>query len=110
MFLSEVFGFKADRRGACEGQVPGGAWIIDPATGQLLRQVASDLHFSALIPDRAEPVLYGLARAALVLIDAQDGRILKSRALDSDFLWIATAPLRLVNSGNVRLNASGEMR
>src|SRR5712691_7234168 len=51
LFLYEVFGWKLDRRSQCYGEIPGGAWLLEPRTGRLLRQVAPDLHFSAIIPD-----------------------------------------------------------
>jgi hypothetical protein len=112
LFLYEMFGFKLDRRSGCAGQVPGGAWVVDPATGQLTRQIAPDLHFSALLSDQAGSELYGLSAegpnwerpARLVQIDPSDGRILQSRYLDPGFWRVATAPLRVVPSGDVRPN------
>ena len=100
LFLYEEFGFKVDRRNECAGQVPGGAWIVDPATGQLTGQIAADLHFSALISGRAGSDLYGLSAesanwefpAELVRMDPRDGRILQSRHLDQGFWRIAVAP------------------
>jgi hypothetical protein len=35
LFLYESFGSKSDRTGGCTTALPGGAWILDPATGQL---------------------------------------------------------------------------
>ena len=61
LFLYEEFGFKVDRRNSCAGRVPGGAWMVDPATGQLIRHIAPDLHFSALLPDQAGSALFGLS-------------------------------------------------
>ena len=109
LFVYEAFGFKIDRRNTCHTQIPGGAWPLDPGTGRLLRQIAPDLHFSALIPDRVEPALYGLASGPnwqapvkLVRIDARDGRVMESRLLDADFWRIATASLRATPTGDVR--------
>jgi len=112
LFIYEEFGFKGDRRNECTSRVPGGAWVVDPATGQLRRQIAPDLHFSALISDRAGSELYGLSAegpnwelpARLVRIDPSDGRILQSRHLDPGFWRVAIAPLRMVPSGDVRPN------
>jgi hypothetical protein len=109
VFLYETFGWKMDRRQWCQG-VPGGAWLIDPATGRLLRHVAPDLHFFELIPDRTEPVLYGLATEApngsgpteLVRIDARDGSVMASRLLDTDFWYIAIAPIRIAPPDDLR--------
>jgi len=118
LFVYEEFGFKVDRRNECVGGVPGGAWAIDPATGQLIRQIAPGLHFSALVSDRAGRDLYGLSaegrnwelRAKLVRIDARDGRILRSRYLDPGFWRMTIAPLRIVPSGDVRPNGLVGMR
>ena len=101
LFIYEEFGFKGDRRNECAGGVPGGAWVVDPATGHLTRQIAPDLHFSALLSDQVGSELWGLSAAQLVRIDASDGRILQSRYLDSGFWRVAIAPLRVVPSGDV---------
>ena len=110
LFIYEAFGFKVDRRNQCAGRVPGGAWEVEPATGQLIRQIAPGLHFSALFADQAGSELYGLSAespnwelpARLVRIDPSDGRILQSRYLDPGFWRVAIAPLRIVPSGDVR--------
>jgi len=110
LFLYEEFGFKVDRRDRCSGPVPAGAWIVDPATGQLTRQIAPDLYFSALVSDPAGSQLFGLSAGSphwrnfnrLVRIDPDDGRILQSRPLDPGFWRIAVAPLRVVPAGEVR--------
>jgi hypothetical protein len=110
LFVYEVFGFILDRRIECLNPVPGGAWLIDSSNGQLLYHVAPDLHFSVLIPDREEPVLYGLSSGGpdwdfpvkLVRIDARDGKILQTRTLDTDRWNISVAPLRLAPKGDVR--------
>jgi hypothetical protein len=112
LFAYEAFGFIGDRRGECSNPVPGGAWLIDPSTGQSLRHVAPDLHFSALIPDRGEkPVLYGLSSGGpnwefpvqIVRIDARDGQVLQSRTLDTDRWNISIAALRMAPTGDVRV-------
>jgi hypothetical protein len=118
LFIYEEFGFKVDRRNECAGRVPGGAWVVDPATGQLTRQIAPNLHFSAVLSDRTGSELYGLSAedpnwelpAELVRMDTSDGRILQSRHLGPGFWRIAVAPLRIVPSGDVRPNGSAGMR
>ena len=118
LFIYEEFGFKMDRRNQCAGRVPGGAWVVDPATGQLTRQIAPDLHFSALLPDQAGAELYGLSSespnwelpARLVRIDPSDGRILQSRYLDPGFWRVAIAPLRIVPTGDVRAKVLAGIR
>ena len=110
LFIYEEFGFKVDRRNGCVGPVPGGAWVVDPATGQLTRQIAPDLHFSVLLSDQAGSALYGLSPggpdwefpAQLVRIDPSDGGILQSRYLDPGFSRMAIAPVRAVPSGDIR--------
>ena len=110
-FLYEPFGFTDDRRATCRTSVPGGAWTVDPVSGRLIRQVASDLHFSALLPGLTGRVLYGLStgdamwtsQVQLVRIDAQDGRILQSHSLNSEFWRIAIVSLRFIPSGTVSL-------
>jgi len=111
LFIYEEFGFKVDRRNECAGRVPGGAWVVDSATGQLIRQIAPGLHFSALLPDQAGTGLYGLSAedphwalpSQLARIDPDSGRVLQSRKLDPGFWRVAMAPIRLVPSGDVRL-------
>jgi hypothetical protein len=108
LFLYEMFGWKLDRRTSCQN-VPGGAWIVDPASGRLLRHVAPDLYFSEMFADREKGELYGISldpnwgsRVELVRIDARDGTILQSRVLESDFWRIAFAPLSIVPAADVR--------
>ena len=111
LFVYERFGTKIDRRDVCPTQIPGGAWLVNPETGRLVRHDAPDLHFTALISGRTEPVLYGLAAEGgsnrkapveLVRIDARDGRVMQSRVLDTDVWRITTASLRAAPSGDVR--------
>lgn len=109
VFLYEIFGWKLDRRESCTG-VPGGAWVLDPSTGTLLAQVASDFYFSDMVADREKGELYGISvgdpawgsGVELVRINAEDGTILKSRALESDVWRIAFAPLRILPAADVR--------
>jgi hypothetical protein len=111
LFIYEAFGFVLDRRADCPNVIAGGAWEIDPSTGHLIRQVAPDLHFSVLIPDREKPVLYGLSNGGpnwefpvkLVMIDALDGQLLQTRTLDTDRWNISIAPLRLAPTGDVQV-------
>ena len=116
LLIYEVFGSKIDRRDRCD-DVPGGAWIVDPATGRLAAQVASDLHFWMLIPNRAGSEVYGItsevpgtkAPAQLIRLDIQSGKVLQYRSLDSDYWWITTAPLRFLpaDGASVMLAADG---
>jgi len=109
-FVYEAFGFIGDRRNECPNLIPGGAWLIDSSNGHSLHHVAPDLHFSILIPDREEPVLYGLSNGGpnwefpvkLVRIDARDGQILQTRTLETDRWNISIAPLRLAPKGDVQ--------
>jgi hypothetical protein len=106
LFLYEQFGFKVDRRIGCAGQIPGGAWIVDGATGQLVTRISQDLHFSVLFAEPNGSDLYGLAvegtnweSPRLVRIDPVDGHIILSRTLDSGFWRVAIAPVRMAPSG-----------
>jgi hypothetical protein len=112
LFVYERFGTKLDRREFCGSKIPGGAWVVDPDTGQLLHHYAPELHFAALIADRTEPVLYGLAAEGsttwkapvkLVRTDARSGRVLQSRYLDVDYWWITVAPLQKAPTGEVQV-------
>ncbi|HEY7303753.1 MAG TPA: hypothetical protein VH601_06560 [Bryobacteraceae bacterium] len=116
LLMYEIFGSKIDRRERCD-DTPGGAWIMEPATGQLTRLVASTLHFWQLVPNRSGSEVYGItsevpnrqAPAYLVRIDGHSGNVLQSRLLDSDYWWIAFAALEVIPSGNapVSLTADG---
>jgi hypothetical protein len=101
LFVYEVFGFKGDRKRNCGASVPGGAWMLDPGSGRLLSHIAGDVAFSALMGDRTEPVLYGLGSGKLLRIDAGDGRVLKSRTVDSRFLRMTVGSMRVVPAGDV---------
>jgi hypothetical protein len=109
LFLYEPFGLIGDRRNSCSG-VPGGAWIVDPASGELLAHIAPQLYFSQLVPDHQEGELFSIATddpdwrtgVMLLRIDGQDGTVLKSRVLESDFWRIALAPLRNPPAADVR--------
>jgi hypothetical protein len=111
LFIYEAFGFILDRRVDCPNVIAGGAWEIDPSTGHLLRQIAPDLHFSVLIPDRDESILYGLSNGGpnweypikLLRIDASDGQILQTRTLDTDHWSISIGSLRLAPRGDVQV-------
>jgi hypothetical protein len=109
LFIYETFGWKLDRRTRCSG-VPGGAWVLDPATGTLLAHIAGNFYFSELVADRETGELYGLSLddpnwrsgVKLVRIDAEDGTVLQSRLLEPDFWRIAYAPLRVFPAADVR--------
>jgi hypothetical protein len=108
LLLYEIFGSKLDRREQCK-DVPGGAWTMDPVTGQLARLAASTLYFWELVSNRSGSEIYGItsevpnrqAPARLLRIDGHSGNVLRSRWLDSDHWWIAFASLRTIPSGNV---------
>ena len=56
----EPFSRKADRTGTCETAFSGGAWMLDPATGRLTSQIASEFHFNRLISCPSGSTLYGV--------------------------------------------------
>jgi hypothetical protein len=113
LFLYEPFGNRNKGARLCEG-LPGGAWMLDPATGRLTRQVATELHFSGLIADPAEPVLYGVALGGgnslgepeqLVRLNALDGTVIKSRILGpGESLQVSVARLRDIRDGDVTVH------
>jgi len=92
LFVYEAFGFIGDRRVELFG--PNSRRSL--ANRFFKRPHASTCRarfiFSALIPDREEPVLYGLSCGGpnwefpvkLVRMDARDGQILQTRTLDTD--------------------------
>ena len=109
LIIYEEFGFKVDRRSHCVGEVPGGAWMLDPERGYLTRQIAPELHFSTLISDPVTSELFGLSAedpnwetpAKLVRINPVNGQIIKSRSLDSGWWRMTIAPIRPVPSGDI---------
>ncbi len=108
LLLYEIFVAKIDRREQCK-DVPGGAWVMDPVTGQFARLVASTLYFGELVPNRSGSEIYGItsevpdmqAPAQMLRIDAHTGNVLQARLLDTDHWWIAFASLRAIPSGDV---------
>jgi hypothetical protein len=113
LFLYEPFGNRNKSARHCGG-LPGGAWILDPATGRLTRQVATELHFSGLVADPAEPVLYGMALGGdnsqgepeqLVRLNALDGSVVNSRILGpGESLQVSVARLRDIRDGDVTVH------
>jgi hypothetical protein len=111
LFIYENFGFILDRRADCPSFILGGAGEIDPSDGRLIRHVVPELHFSTLLSDREEPVLYGLSNGGpeweypvqLVRIDARDGKVLQSRTLDTDRWNISIGALRMAPTGDVQV-------
>ncbi len=109
LFVYENFGTKVVHEHSCMG-LEGGAWLLDPASGRLLRQIAPNLHFAALIANHDSNELYGISvgepvstkPAELVRIDARSGTILQSRSLDSGYWYIAIPPLCCVPQGDAR--------
>jgi hypothetical protein len=108
LLVYEIFGTTIDRRARCEN-VPGGASLLEPNTGQLTSLIASTLYFSQLVPNRAGSEIYGIISEApntqdsaeLVRIDTHSGDVMQSRLLDRNYWWIAVAPLRAVHSSDV---------
>jgi hypothetical protein len=109
VFLYEPFGFKVDRRVQCHVPVPGGVWMIDPATGRQAGRTAIGLHFSTVVADRTGTFLYGLASEGLyqnasgqlLRINVQDGSVLKWRSIERGFIRMTVASIRSVPTGDV---------
>lgn len=107
LIVYEQFGGKLDRRERCDN-VPGGALIVDPQSGQVLSQVSSQYHFWRIIPNQTGSELYGITSlgtvggspAELLRIDAHTGNVLELRPLDGDFWSIAVAGLKSSPSGD----------
>ena len=110
LFLYEPFGSKSDRTSGCTAALPGGAWILDPGTGQLSGPIAPSVHFNRLVANRSGSMLYGVdpgdaawgGPVRLVTIDSQDYRVVQSRTFDAGVLQISLGVLRGLPSGNVR--------
>jgi hypothetical protein len=111
VFLYESFGSKSDRTSGCTAALPGGAWILDPATGQLSGPIVPGVHFNRLVANRSGSMLYGVdpgdaawgGPVRLVTIDSQDYRVLQSRTFDEGVLQISLGVLRHLPSGEVRM-------
>jgi hypothetical protein len=118
IFLYEPFGSKADRAGTCEMTLPGGAWIVDTATGRLTNQIAAGFHFNRLIPDQSGATLYGVAlgkadwegRVQLVRLDGRDGTVMQSRIFEPGVMQIATGSLGKILVGDVVARSPGTDR
>jgi len=83
----ELFGSKADRTATCETALSGGTRMLDPATGTLTSQIASEFNFNRLIsgPSGSKPYGVVLGEAGwdgpvqLVRLDERDVRVLLAR-------------------------------
>jgi hypothetical protein len=85
----ESFGRKADRTATYATALSGGAWMVDPSTGRLTSQVASEFHFNRLISDPSGSTLYGV-----VLGEAGwNGRVQLVRLVHrmGEFCWLGLA-------------------
>jgi len=86
----EPLGSRADRTGTCETALSGGARMMDPTTGRLTSQIASEFHFDRLISDPFGSTLYGVVLGEagwdgpvqLVRLDEGDGRVLQARTFE----------------------------
>jgi hypothetical protein len=118
LFLFESFGSRnKDSRPWCPG-LPGGAWILDPATGRLTAHIAPEFHFSSLIADTFGAALYGAALAGsgsvgeteqVVRVNALDGKVTNSRFLGpGEVLTIAAGRLTQPLSGDLTALANNE--
>jgi hypothetical protein len=111
LFLYESFGSKFDRTPGCAAALSGGAWILDPATGQLSGPVAPGMHFNRLAANRSGSMLYGIdpgdaawrGPVRLVALESQAYRVIQSRTFDAGVLQISIGVLRGLPSGDVRM-------
>ena len=115
LFLYEPFGSKSDRTSGCSAALSGGAWILDPATGQLSGPIAPGVHFSRLTGNRSGSMLYGVdpgdaawgGPVRLVSLDSQAYRVVESRTFAAGVLQISVSGLRGLPSGDVRVMPPG---
>ncbi len=113
LFLYEPFGSKADRAGACQTALQGGAWMVDAATGRLTSHIAPGLQFNKLIPDRSGSTLYGVVPGKadwsgpvqLVRLDGRDGRVMRSRTFEPGVLQISIGLLGTLPVGDVAVRS-----
>jgi hypothetical protein len=120
LIIYEAFGGKLDRRAQGES-VSGGAYVIEPSTGEVKADLDPALYLSDLVASTDGSELYGIALhgspghavAELIKLDAQDGRILASRQLSDPSvaysLVLAELPATLVPNGKVRLDTPAEV-
>jgi hypothetical protein len=109
MVFYEPFGFIADRRPKCQVPIPGGAWMVDPATGRLGNHIGPEAHLSTVVADPTGAFLYGLAcecrnfngSGRLLRIDVKDGRVIRSRPIEPGFFRMRVATIRSVPAGDV---------
>jgi hypothetical protein len=111
LFLYESFGSKSDRTGGCPAALSGGAWILDPATGQVSGPIAPGIHFNRLAPDGSGSMLYGVdpgdaawgGPVRLVTLDTQTYHVVETRTFTAGVLQISVGTLRSLHSGDVRM-------
>ena len=104
------FGSKADRT---EAALSGGAWMLDPTTGRLTSQIASEFHFNRLLSGSSGSTLYGvvLGEAAwdgpvqLVRLEEPDGTVLPARTFELRIPADADWALTEIPTGEVSTHA-----
>ncbi len=114
LFLSEVFGYKVDRRAACPGAEVGGIDVIDPSSGQV-RRIASSIRVNRMavtadgndlyLIEAANPSHKGDVR--LIHMDTR-GRTVDTTLLESGDWTLALAhiPGNLIPRGYLRVAAT----
>jgi hypothetical protein len=107
----EQFGSKADLTGTGEAVLCGGAWMLDPATERLQRQIASEFHLNRPLLDSSGSTLYGVGlgeagwngRVQLFRFDEWDGSVLQTRTFEAGILQTAIRHLLQIPTGDVSM-------
>ena len=103
--------FKLNLRDVSE-TVPGGVFVMDPTTGEIVAHLAPNIDFAQLIPGFDGESLYGVAAGPpprLMKLDARTGAVLSEKRLDND-VWsisLASMPENLIPGEAVHLQPCG---
>lgn len=118
LIVYERFGYKLDRRYRQGDSVTGGAYAIDPSSGEVIAHYAPSAHFGRLMASGDGRWLYGLdtgklqwrGPVRLLKLDAASGEVVAERALDTDSWSMTVARLdrRLVPGHGRRTAPVGE--
>lgn len=113
LYLYEPFGGKSDRTEMCKTALPGGAWVLDPATGRLTHHIAGEIHFNSLLPDPSGSTLYGVdpgnatwsGPVRLVVVSIPRGQVTNFRTFDPGVLQISLGKLQQIPAGDVHITS-----
>lgn len=101
LLIYEHFGSKLDRRREMGISLPGGLFVVEPSTGNVLQHFAPSMHFPRVLASSDGERIYGLdpslpdhrGPVRRTRLDAKSGMVLAERYLQNDAWFITLAAI-----------------